>query len=249
MAAALVAPVLSATTNAVGQDVTRNTAGDISRAGEKFERVDEGAEDQTPLSVSLRQRELGLQSATEFNHVYRVPGRDDLFMRVDGGLYAVFERSFYVPFPAGVFPVVPNNTVFHIGRPALDTLLAPPSPDTPREGIGAYRLYQTNRINPRIYSRIDPELAGIHDQQSADEFVQDQPPMQSRMPTNILTDRRYRVKRLQQLMNRAAAATALRAEEQQPVEVAPATPARENKSTALPPTNPQPEASQSDGSS
>lgn len=179
----------------------------VSRAGEQFERVDEGVADLSPLSVSLRIRETGLHAATNFNQLFRVPGREDLLMRVDGGLYAVFDQSFYVQFPGGAFPVVPNNTVFHIGRPSLDTLGRTLTIEEPRVGLGAHQLLQINLVK----NRVGPVAMNLSvDDEIAPEILGVRNPLKM----NILTSRRYRAQRLRQLMGHAASAVVRNAEPQ-----------------------------------
>jgi hypothetical protein len=80
--------------------------------------LDQSRADVGPLSSSLREMQPELRLPTGFQNVYRVPGHDDLLMRMDGGLIAVFPRSTYVRTGKhGSRAVIPPGTVFHIGPP------------------------------------------------------------------------------------------------------------------------------------
>lgn len=96
---------------------------------------DPGAVDQSPrvvdqvgdrhsLSHSLRVMPVDL-SPHGFERVYAVPGRDDLLMRTNGALYAVFDQSTYTRDPqkrGALRAVIPAATVFYIGRPDFRTI-------------------------------------------------------------------------------------------------------------------------------
>src|SRR6185503_15575203 len=80
---------------------------------------DQTVEDVNPLSTSLRQMHSDLRQPTGFQNVYHVPGHDDLLMRVNGGIYAVFPESEYTVNRKGkTVPVIPAGTVFYIGLPS-----------------------------------------------------------------------------------------------------------------------------------
>lgn len=84
------------------------------------ERVDAGVADRHSMGHSLRVHPVDL-SPHGFRYVYKVPGRDDLLMRTDGALYAVFDQSVYVRDPNAKTPslkaMIPAATVFYIGKP------------------------------------------------------------------------------------------------------------------------------------
>ena len=83
------------------------------------QQVDTAAGDRHALSTSLRVMSVDL-SPHNFERVYQVPGRDDLMMRTNGALYAVFEQSTYARDPqrrGALRAVIPAATVFYIGRP------------------------------------------------------------------------------------------------------------------------------------
>lgn len=81
-------------------------------------QVDAAVADRNSLSTSLRAMPVDL-SPHGFERVYAVPGRDDLLMRSNGALYAVFSQSNYARDPrrGNLRVVIPASTVFYIGRP------------------------------------------------------------------------------------------------------------------------------------
>jgi hypothetical protein len=87
-----------------------------------FEMVDQSVNDVGPLSESQRFMDAGLQIPTGFSKVFKVPGRDDLFMRANGGLYMVYPRSQYVESRQGTYAEIPQDTTFYIGLPSLQRL-------------------------------------------------------------------------------------------------------------------------------
>jgi hypothetical protein len=89
-----------------------------------LQQVDQASADRHSLSQSLRVMPVDL-SPHNFERVYQVPGRDDLMMRSNGALYAVFEQSDYMRDPkkkGAMKAVVPAATVFYIGRPDFSVI-------------------------------------------------------------------------------------------------------------------------------
>lgn len=86
---------------------------------QELKAVEENVGDLGPLSRSLRVLGADLRQPANFDRVYRISGTDERFMRINGGLYAVFERSLYVPSEDGLVPLIPGGTVFYIGRPSF----------------------------------------------------------------------------------------------------------------------------------
>ncbi len=87
-------------------------------------RVVDQVGDRNSLSHSLRVMPVDL-SPHGFERVYAVPGRDDLLMRTNGALYAVFDQSTYTRDPqkrGALRAVIPAATVFYIGRPDFRTI-------------------------------------------------------------------------------------------------------------------------------
>ena len=107
----------------------------ISAAGPlraPFEVVDAGREDTGDLATSFRRLPLDLRLPTGFDRVYRVHGRDDLYMRANGALYAVFPKSEYRTTRRGEQPVTPTDVVYRIGLAPDGPLVAPPAPNAAR---------------------------------------------------------------------------------------------------------------------
>lgn len=102
-----------------------------------LEPIEQRIEDVDPLATGFRRIELGLRQPFGFEEVYRVPGDDERFMRIDGGLYAVFPQSVYTNRRFGELPLIPANTVFWIGTP--DFLLRAETSSSPSEATEAMR--------------------------------------------------------------------------------------------------------------
>ncbi len=103
---------------------------------EEFEPVDAGVGDINSIQMSLRDLQTDLQQPFDFQQVYHVPGRDDLLMRVHGGLFAVFPQSYYTNSEWGPMPQIPPGTIFQIGLTNLHSLAIPgngfaPLPEDP----------------------------------------------------------------------------------------------------------------------
>jgi hypothetical protein len=79
--------------------------------------IDQTVSDLNPLSASFRHMTIDLRMPTGFKSVYTVPGRDDLLMRANGSVYAVFPYSVYNFSKKGKSPEIPASTVFYIGQP------------------------------------------------------------------------------------------------------------------------------------
>ncbi len=193
-----------------------------------FERVEAGVADVDPLTAGLRQLQLDLRMPTGFEDVYRVPGRDDLFMRVDGGLYAIFPRSRYDQGRLGPIPVVPDNTIFHIGRPDA-TALAGLLP-VPLRGVGGHLrstlaaaqatrqpgLLQNDAVDLLLDNRLDLSVTAPGDGSAAPAApiavpahpVRDRPAVHGGV--RFLASPAYRARRVRELLRRAAAAAAKR---------------------------------------
>jgi hypothetical protein len=167
--------------------------------------VDQAIEDVSLLSTSLRKIEPGLGQPNDFARVFRVNGRQDLFMRQQGGLYAVFPESDYGPDKEGrLQALIPDGTVFYIGRPALlDSEPAPADPapegrvqgriDLREKGTDLFSL-QNHRWSPRRPSKINPSPfpATVG------------PPIPTAILPLIVSDEPYREERLRSLLRRAA---------------------------------------------
>ena len=85
--------------------------------------VDPTVGDRHSLSESLRVMPVDL-SPHGFDRVYAVPGRDDLLMRTNGALYAVFSQSIYGrdPKKGTTRVLIPASTIFYIGKPDFSSI-------------------------------------------------------------------------------------------------------------------------------
>ena len=88
------------------------------------EVVDQRVADRNSLGHSLRVMAVDL-SPHGFERVYKVPGRDDLLMRTNGALYAVYSQSAYAADTqrkGAIKAIVPAATIFYIGRPDFSVI-------------------------------------------------------------------------------------------------------------------------------
>lgn len=174
-----------------------------------LEPIDQTIEDIASLAISLRTVEPGLQQPAGFSEVYRVPGRDDQFMRVQGALHAVFPKSVYAyDKKKGIYPVVPDGTVFHIGLPPPDPD-ARPQPARPAEAFPGridlrFRPAQALPVAAAVPLR---PYDAMEDEPNAGRVINvpvRERPMMNRSRLRIVSDREYRTERLHELMIRAA---------------------------------------------
>ncbi len=98
---------------------------------ETLRRVDAGVEDLGGLEAPARLIDKGLRQPNDWIGVYQIPQGtgtrfDGWFVRVHGGVYAVFPRSEYVPTQDGVYVPVPAGTLFFVGGiPLADDVARP----------------------------------------------------------------------------------------------------------------------------
>jgi len=166
----------------------------------RLEPVDQTVEDTGVLSTSLRHQISGLRHPAGFTSVYRVPGRDDLLMRADGGLYAVFPQSIYLNQKAGLTAVMPPNTVFHMGRASLAGLAAPRIDDLES---------RVQAVEPNVDVAKEPEwigtrLVGAGNREAAASTMAEHRNAAASEPT-IASSAAYRRHRLRELLQLAAA--------------------------------------------
>ncbi|MHC4970124.1 MAG: hypothetical protein ACYTF4_16135 [Planctomycetota bacterium] len=149
-----------------------------------LEPVDQAIEDVSVLSTSLRRVEPDLLQPNDFSRVYRVRGRRDLFMRQQGGLYAVFPASVYGSTKEGKLQaLIPHDTMFHIGPPAA------PRPGGPVQG--------------RIDLKIDPHREPAAPTAGLGTRSTGQASSRITLPA-IVSDEAYRQRRVRSLLRRAA---------------------------------------------
>lgn len=84
-------------------------------------RVEPGIADVGPLSVPGRVPPMDLRKPVDFEGVYTLGrvdafGSDEVFLRVSGGVTAVFPRSVYEKSAKGLKPRIPAGTTFYIGE-------------------------------------------------------------------------------------------------------------------------------------
>ena len=129
--------------------------------------LDQRVEDTSPLSRSLRTIERGLSAPSGFNQVYRFPGQEDLYMRINGGVHAVFPQSVYSSGRNGPIPLIPAGTMFYIGQPDLGSA-GQADPSAPQDD-GHVGEDQYGRLNLRLY----PERTGQAEQQRMSRSARD----------------------------------------------------------------------------
>ena len=118
------AVAMAAASAALPSDVHAQSPARDPNAFDQSPRVVDQVGDRHSLSHSLRVMPVDL-SPHGFERVYAVPGRDDLLMRTNGALYAVFDQSTYARDPqkrGALRAVIPAATVFYIGRPDFRTI-------------------------------------------------------------------------------------------------------------------------------
>jgi hypothetical protein len=197
----------------------------------ELSEVEQAVGDLGPLSASLRDLQPDLRHPVGFDAVYRVPGREDLLMRVSGGLYAVFPRSVYAQTQQGQIPLIPYGTTFFIGPP--DTSALPQEPTVPGPPPGQvlgdryqarqpYLGLETLPLDLRVDTAASPDAPvtrragdpGPPGQLTRGPVqatpTQHLPPREAGVPVirkdapqTIATDEVYRSKRLAELVRRA----------------------------------------------
>jgi len=182
---------------------------------ELLKPIEQAVADIDLLSVSLRDLSVDLQQPTDFAKVYRVPGRADLLMRVNGGVYAVFPQSLYAETEEGAVALVPAGTVFYLGGAALSGL---------GEGEGL-RMPPADRTGLRVDGRVVTKRIAGEDEGGRPEVRRASgggagrgawgPPAaatrfageeRGEAGPAIAADAAYRSRRIGELMRRAAAA-------------------------------------------
>ncbi len=170
------------------------------------EPVEQAIGDVSPLSLSIRRVEPGLAQGANFDQVFR---HGDGYLRVQGGLYAVFDNSVYArdsKRQGKLNALVPPGTMYFIGPPPEPPVVepSPPSPDR-----------VDGRVDLRWESRVAPELTlGLIDARAPerepppappgpvpDAAVDAGPPAK---PGAIIADAEYRALRIRMMMRRAA---------------------------------------------
>ncbi|HRQ76909.1 MAG TPA: hypothetical protein PK098_13425 [Phycisphaerales bacterium] len=182
--------------------------------------VDPVVEDVGALSLSLRTLERGLQHPSAFNRVYRMPGFGNQFVRVDGGLYAVFPQSAYAPSREGAVPLIPGGTEYYMGdptgaayRPANGTLGPPRAITAVPMGIRIDSRIDVSpeplAESPRARVRPGSESNRATEVREVPGVIEPiEPPSQKplNVPGTMFGDEDYRAARLLELLSRAVRA-------------------------------------------
>ena len=166
--------------------------------------VDQRIEDVSPLGLSLREMQPTLREPNNFQELYRFRGDDENLVRVQGGLYLVFQRSIYGSDKKGnVFPLIPPNTVFYIGPPPGWAVSAAV------QAVARNEVADTARIDDRLDLRITPGL--VVDTAPGEPVRRKVSAMDTRPRAlggnRIVIDPQYRAERLRALMREAADAS------------------------------------------
>lgn len=96
---------------------------DASQAG-ALVPIEQGVADRSATATSLKIQPVELSQSTNFQKLFGVAGRPDLFVRSQGGLYAVFAQGSYQKVNGTTYIQWPAGTTFHIGQPNFLTLQA-----------------------------------------------------------------------------------------------------------------------------
>ncbi len=183
MIGCLALPGLLTAAPAVAQAVHSTNLGDLH--AEALVRIDPTVGDVGPLGISMRLMPVDLLRPTSFEEVYQVPDRPSLFMRIHGGVAAVFPRSVYTTTPWGMRAEVPPGTIFHIGSIAPEDLIG--------------RTPTTFTTGPRP----DLSLGRRIDARAAANGADAARPQVARFDASIWTNEAYRQHRLEALAERA----------------------------------------------
>lgn len=159
-----------------------------------LKRADQGIDDVQPLAISLRELQIDLRRPSGFDSVYRIDrtspfsGREQLFMRMDGGITATFPRSLYVETETTLVPTVPPGTKFYIG--SLPDELQPAS--VPRQRPPTFHdLAVDHRVALSAPTLVQPGPVPGEVQPSL---------LEAFTPPTIWTDDEYRKRRIASLL-------------------------------------------------
>jgi len=96
-------------------------ASDDNKAG-ALVPLEQGTTDRSATATSLRIQPVELSETTNFQKLFGVAGRPDLFVRSQGGLYAVFDQGSYRNVKGRTFIQWPSGTMYYIGKPNFSGL-------------------------------------------------------------------------------------------------------------------------------
>ncbi len=84
--------------------------------------IDQGVTDRSATATSLSIQPVELSQSTNFQKLFGIAGRPDLFVRSQGGLFAVFDQGSYRNEQGTTFIQWPAGTVYYIGQPNFYTM-------------------------------------------------------------------------------------------------------------------------------
>lgn len=177
-----------------------------SQPVQHLERIEPGVGDVGADVLSRRDLRTELRHPVGFDTVYRLNrtdafGRqDDVFVRIGGGVTAVFPRSTYRPTGRGAQAEIPPGTVFHLGRlpePLAQPGSRPPSPN--RVSLAA----PVGLIDLGVPT---PGAPGTEQPSSA---AQPAPEGEVRVAPSMFEDEDFRRRRIDALLGKAAKRTGL----------------------------------------
>lgn len=169
----------------------------------QLQRVQEGGKDENPLAADLQVIDPGLAVPTGFTSVYRVPGRSDLYMRIDGAIHAVFPRSSYVGGRDGLIALIPDDTVYFIGFPSSQALTAAFGPGPARDEHAVFDALDVERSATRLRNdEFAPPPAIRSWRRRLDTMPRHINPRDTGPP--IVSDTDYRARRIADLLMEAA---------------------------------------------
>ncbi len=84
--------------------------------------IEQGMVDRSASATTLRVQPVELSETTNFQKLFGVAGRPDLFVRSQGGLYAVFDQGSYKTVQGRTMVLWPAGTIYYIGQPNFSVL-------------------------------------------------------------------------------------------------------------------------------
>lgn len=171
---------------------------------EGLRRVAPGYEDWSPVALSQRFEPVDTRATLFFEDVYEGerPGpfgaTERVYLRMHGGVVAVFPQGNYIETPWGVEAAIPPGTVFHLGTP--EEALGAAAPGAMGEAPAAPRPGQVS---------LREDLSVSADRAAAPSVTaarQDAPAADIPEPPSIFTSEPYRQRRMASLLAEAARA-------------------------------------------
>jgi len=138
----------------------------------QLRRVDDGVADRDALSVSFRDPRVSLGGPSGFREVFSPSGRDDLFMRGSGAVYATFRRSVYTRSKENqTVIVVPGGTIFSIGLPRMLPAASGATSEAARFTPEGLPVGASSGVNPFKASGFEPISVRVDHNLRADSAV------------------------------------------------------------------------------